>query len=58
MFVDIGFSGVFAFAKSIKMELSDETTELFQFEVLNQNLTLKLFSINDLYPCTVNTPSY
>lgn len=58
MFIDIGFSGIFTFAKTIKMELSYETAEFFQFKVLNQNLALKLFSINDLYPCTVNTPSY
>ena len=47
---------VSALVEAVEMKLPDETSDFFEFEILWQNLYFKLFSIYNLYPCSVYRP--
>jgi hypothetical protein len=58
MFENVDSLLISGLVKTVQMKLSNETGDFFEFEMLRQNGDFKLFSIFNLYSCSIFSPFY
>lgn len=58
MFENVDSLLISGLVKAVQMKLSDKTGDFFEFEMLRQNGDFELFSIFNLYSCSVFSPFY